>query len=113
VIDNQTARKNAKLLAAVADSHRIQIIDCLRTGSKNVTELATLMGEEIVNVSHHLSILRAAGLVEDVKKGRFVIYTLHPAHFALDDKKVMYIDLGWCRIEIPHFSMNIEPRKRD
>ncbi|CAN5312728.1 hypothetical protein BH11PLA2_BH11PLA2_41780 [soil metagenome] len=42
------------------------------------------------------------GLVVDTKKGRFVVYSLHPKHFVNDGMKVMYIELGWCRIEIPH-----------
>ena len=53
---------------------------CLRTGSKNVTELAKLLNVEIVNVSHHLGVLRQAGLVQDEKHGRFVVYSLHPKH---------------------------------
>ncbi len=36
----------------------------------NVTQLAKALGVEIVNVSHHLGVLRNAGLVEDIKDGR-------------------------------------------
>jgi ArsR family transcriptional regulator len=47
-----------------------------------------------VNVSHHLGVLRSAGLVEDVKDGRFVIYSLHPKVFHNDSSKATYLDLG-------------------
>ena len=46
------------------EANRIRIIECLRTGSKNVTELAKALNVEIVNVSHHLGVLRTAGLVQ-------------------------------------------------
>lgn len=100
--DPKQAKLCAELLQAIAEPNRIRIIECLRTGSKNVTELAKLLNVEIVNVSHHLGVLRQAGLVQDEKQGRFVVYSLHPRHFNNDSSKATYLDLGWCRIEIPH-----------
>ena len=100
--DEEQAKKCAKMLQAIAEPNRIRIIECLRTGSKNVTELAQALEVEIVNVSHHLGVLRTAGLVEDVKDGRFVVYSLHPKIFHSDSTKATYLDLGWCRVEIPH-----------
>ena len=38
-------------------------------------------GAEVVNVSHHLGVLRHAGVVLDEKQGRFVVYRLHPDVF--------------------------------
>ncbi|MGL4421031.1 MAG: ArsR/SmtB family transcription factor [Gemmataceae bacterium] len=100
--DPKQAKVCADLLAAIAEPNRIRIIECLRAGSKNVTELAKLLNVEIVNVSHHLGVLRTAGLVIDEKQGRFVHYSLHPKHFNNDTNKTTFVDLGWCRIEIPH-----------
>lgn len=100
--DTKAAKVCADLLQAIAEPNRIRIIECLRTGSKNVTELAKMLSVEIVNVSHHLGVLRQAGLVQDEKQGRFVVYSLHPRHFNSEDAKATYVDLGWCRIEIPH-----------
>jgi len=100
--DEHQAKKCAKMLQAIAERNRIHIIEGLRTGSKNVTELAKALDVEIVNVSHHLGVLRTAGLVEDVKDGRFVVYSLHPKIFHNDTSKATYLDLGWCRVEIPH-----------
>ena len=79
--DVKQAQACAQLLQAIAESNRIRIIDCLRTGPKNVTELANLLKVEIVNVSHHLGVLRLGGLVLAEKKGRFVIYSLHDKYF--------------------------------
>jgi len=100
--DPKQAKQCAELLQAIAEPNRIRIIECLRTGSKNVTELAKLLNVEIVNVSHHLGVLRQAGLVQDEKHGRFVVYSLHPTIFNNDSAKATFLDLGWCRIEIPH-----------
>lgn len=100
--DPKQAKLVADLLQAIAEPNRIRIIECLRTGSKNVTELAKLLTCEIVNISHHLSVLRQAGLVRDDKDGRFVNYSLHPSVFNNESPQATYMDLGWCRIEIPH-----------
>jgi len=100
--DPKKAKQCAEILSGIADPNRIRIIECLRTGSKNVTELAKLINVEIVNVSHHLGVLREVGLVQDEKHGRFVVYSLHPKVFNNDDPKATVVDLGWCKIEIPH-----------
>lgn len=75
-----TETKKAKLAAdtlqAVGEPSRIAVVKALIGGKKNVTEIAKLLGTEIVNASHHLKVLRNAGLVDDEKEGRFVNYTL-------------------------------------
>jgi ArsR family transcriptional regulator len=57
----------------------------------------------VVNVSHHLGVLRHAGLVQDEKQGRFVVYRLHPEVFHPDRDACSdeHLDLGCCRLEIP------------
>ena len=98
--DQKNAENCAKLLQALAEPNRIRIIDCLRTGSKNVTQLANLLKVEIVNVSHHLGVLKSGGLVQSEKSGRFVIYSLHDKYFDNENAKATHLDLGWCKIEI-------------
>jgi len=89
----------ADRLQAIAEPSRIRIIECLLGGPRNVTELAKLVQAEIVNTSHHLGVLRSAGLVLDKKDGRFVIYSLNPELFKMT-KTSTFLDLTWCRIEI-------------
>jgi ArsR family transcriptional regulator len=93
----------ARMLRALADPERLRIIHCLRGGARNVTELAGLLEAEVVNVSHHLGVLRHAGLVLDEKQGRFVVYRLHPDIFrpARGAASPEHLDLGCCRLEIP------------
>jgi ArsR family transcriptional regulator len=93
----------ARLLRALADPERLRIISCLRHGPRNVGEIAACVGAEVVNVSHHLGVLRHAGVVQDEKQGRFVVYRLHPDvfHPADDAPGCGRLDLGCCRLEIP------------
>ncbi|HUY33102.1 MAG TPA: metalloregulator ArsR/SmtB family transcription factor [Pirellulales bacterium] len=93
----------ARLLKAVADPDRLKIVQCLRVGPKNVGEIAAELGEEIVNVSHHLGVLRNAGIALDERQGRFIIYRLHPDVFQSETKsgKAEHLDFGCCRLEIP------------
>ena len=93
----------ARALRALADPERLRIIHYLRGGGHNVSELAALLDAEIVNVSHHLGVLRHAGLVQDEKQGRFVIYRLHPDifHGSSNDASAEHLDFGCCRLELP------------
>ncbi len=101
--DTLESKRCAGLLRAVADPERLRIIQCLRDGPKNVSEIAALLGVEIVNVSHHLGVLRAASLVLDDKQGRFVYYRLNPDHFqpTAPSAATDFLNLGCCRIELP------------
>lgn len=89
----------SRMLKAVADLDRLKVIVALRSGPKNVGELAKIVGAEIVNVSHHLGVLRQAKIVKDDKRGRFVFYSLHPDVYRSNDKGETLL-LGPCRLEI-------------
>jgi DNA-binding transcriptional ArsR family regulator len=101
--DPLQSKRCARLLRAVAEPERLKIIHTLRSGPRHVGELAELLGSDIVNVSHHLGVLRNAGLVEDEKQGRFVFYRLHSDVFQgmASAKGKDYLDFGCCRIEMP------------
>jgi DNA-binding transcriptional ArsR family regulator len=92
----------ARRLKALADPERLRIVSCLFSGPKNVSDIAALLQDEIVKVSHHLGVLRHANLVETEKQGRFVVYALHPevVQAAKRGQAVNFIDLGCCRLEL-------------
>lgn len=73
VTDNRPA---AAFLQALGEPTRLNIVRLLAAGPSNVTDIATALQVEIVNTSHHLGVMRAAGVVQDRKDGRFVIYSL-------------------------------------
>jgi ArsR family transcriptional regulator len=93
------AIETASLLKAVADPDRLKIVESLRHGSKTVTDLAKILRAEIVNVSHHLGVLRRRKIVAFQKKGRFVHYTLNPVIYDVSNGHER-LNLGNCRLEI-------------
>jgi DNA-binding transcriptional ArsR family regulator len=93
----------AELLAALAAPERLRIVRYLREGPRNVTEIAEMLQSNLVNVSHHLGVLRHANLVRRQKQGRFGLYSLCPGLVLDDDEAggVTRLNLGCCRLEIP------------
>lgn len=87
----------ARYLKALADPDRLKIVQCLQTGPKVVSDIAHLLDKELANVSHHLGVLRHAGLVRDEKSGKFVIYSLHPDICSGENTS---LDLGCCRLDL-------------
>lgn len=100
--DSLESDRCARLLKAMADRERLKIVQCLRDGPKNVGEIADLLKAEVVNVSHHLGVLRQAGLVLDQRKGRFIVYRLHPDVFHPSRKpgEDEHLDFGCCRLDL-------------
>jgi ArsR family transcriptional regulator len=101
--DPLQSERCARMLRALADPDRLRIIQCLRARPMNVGEVAAALDAEVVNISHHLGVLRHAGLVQDEKHGRHVVYQLHPDVFRPAEKPQTTdcLDFGCCRLEIP------------
>src|SRR5262245_20153146 len=78
---NQCAEK----LAALAAPERLKILRFLRDGPHNVGEIARMLDTEPVNVSHHLTVLKTAGLIRGEKRGRFIFYSLLPGVLETDE----------------------------
>jgi DNA-binding transcriptional ArsR family regulator len=76
------AKKVAEMLAALAEPTRLQIAFYLASGPHHVSQLAELVGAPMVNMSHHLGVMRNAGLLEDEKHGRKVVYRFRPEIFS-------------------------------
>ena len=60
----------------LADPTRRAILDLLRGGERSAGEIADALGVTAPTASHHLGLLRQAGLVTSEKDGRFVRYSL-------------------------------------
>jgi DNA-binding transcriptional ArsR family regulator len=93
----------ARKLGALAAPERLRIVGFLREGPRTVSEIATMLKEPLVNASHHLAVLRHAGLVRSARSGRYRLYSLPPSVFRPDDDPAgpEHLNLGCCRIEIP------------
>jgi DNA-binding transcriptional ArsR family regulator len=93
----------ARLLTALAAPERLRIVRFLRGGPRNVTEIADMLRTKPVNVSHHMNVLRHAGLVSSSKQGRFVFYALAPGVLFHPDgaPDTELLDLGCCQLQMP------------
>ncbi|GAB3886149.1 autorepressor SdpR family transcription factor [Spirosoma agri] len=65
------------LFKALNDPTRRQILDLLREGDLNAGDIAERFDMTKPSISHHLDLLRQAGLVESVKQGQFITYSLN------------------------------------
>ncbi|MFC1550206.1 ArsR/SmtB family transcription factor [Candidatus Neomarinimicrobiota bacterium] len=70
-------RNSVILFKALADTSRVRIIKMLEVKSLCVCELTEILQLATSTVSKHLSILKNAGLVIDIKDGRWVNYQLN------------------------------------
>jgi rhodanese-related sulfurtransferase len=66
----------AEIAAAFASPKRIEIIDVLAQGERNVETIATDTGLSVANTSRHLQVLKGANLVASRKDGLQVFYRL-------------------------------------
>lgn len=98
-------KRCAELLAALAAPERLRIVRLLADGPQTVTAIVGMLRlANPVNVSHHLTVLKHAGLIRGTKKGRFVWYALRPG--VLEEcvgagVPREALDLGCCKLELP------------
>lgn len=66
----------AHIAKAMGSSNRLEMLDFLAQCEYSVEKLANVMGLSVANTSHHLQLLRQAGLVETRKETQRVYYRL-------------------------------------
>jgi ArsR family transcriptional regulator len=79
-MSDDDALKVALRLKALADPTRVKIMSLLfssSAGEENSGELAAILGLTESTISHHLSQLRRAGLVESDRRGMNVYHRAH------------------------------------
>ena len=76
------ASELAEFLRVLAHPRRIQILEELRSGERDVASLATATGLAHSNVSQHLMVLRARRVVSERREGRRVFYRLRSERLA-------------------------------
>jgi len=81
-LDATAAKAVATTLQALATPSRLMILGRLREGSATVGELAEAVQMEHSAVSHQLRLLRNLGLVDGVRHGRTIVYSLYDGHVA-------------------------------
>ncbi len=100
--DLSTSRQCAEVLKALADDTRLRILESLLLEEKCVTELVQDLRCPQPHVSHHLRILREAGLVEGLRNGKQVCYRVAPGiRRSLAHPRGQALDFGCCELRFP------------
>jgi rhodanese-related sulfurtransferase/predicted transcriptional regulator len=66
----------ASVAKAIANEHRLELLELVAQGERSVEALAERSGLSIANASQHLQHLRRAGLVAARRQAKFVLYRL-------------------------------------
>ena len=73
----------AQIFKALGDETRLEIVNMLRGRQLCVCEIIDAFTLSQPAISHHLKILRQAGVIDDAKEGKWVFYSLNPEAFRL------------------------------
>lgn len=79
-VQREQARRMGKIAKALGDPVRLQLVDVLRkhAGKVCVCELVPLFDLSQPTVSHHLKVLRDAGIVGSERSGLWAYYYVKP-----------------------------------
>lgn len=66
----------AQVAKALSHAHKLELLELLAQGERNVEALANVAGLTVANTSRHLQQLRRAGLIASRKEGLYVYYRL-------------------------------------
>ncbi|HSM32789.1 MAG TPA: metalloregulator ArsR/SmtB family transcription factor [Anaerolineae bacterium] len=69
-------QRYAAISRALADAKRLCVLECLSRGERSVSDLSREARCQVPNMSQHLAVLRAAGLVTSRREGNTVLYRL-------------------------------------
>jgi ArsR family transcriptional regulator len=81
-ISNQLEKDLVQVFKLLPDETRLRVIMyLLREGELHVTALCEKLGQSQPAVSHHLALLRVAGLIEARRDGKHNYYSVRSRHF--------------------------------
>ncbi|HII92985.1 MAG TPA: winged helix-turn-helix transcriptional regulator [Methanosarcina sp.] len=83
-LNEKTLPSEVRIFKALADTNRLKIIKLLKEGELCVCELTAVLTTSQSTVSHHLSVLKNAGLIKERKEGKW-------SYFRLSDGAVIEI----------------------
>jgi rhodanese-related sulfurtransferase/DNA-binding transcriptional ArsR family regulator len=81
----------ARIGKALANPHRLELLELMAQGERTVDSLANETGISMANASQHLQTLREARLIESRKQGLFV-------HYRLADESVFALSTSLRRV---------------
>lgn len=101
-----TSSQCAAVLKALADGTRLRILESLLVEEKCVNELVGELKCPQPQASHHLRILRSAGLVEGHRNGRQVCYRITTTvQRVLANRQGQALNFGCCELRFPEATL--------
>lgn len=86
----------SRALKVLADETRLAIVEQLLDGPRHVHEINADLDIDATLLSHHLRVLREAGLVASERDGKSIIYRLAPA--VRPEPRRRALDFGCCTL---------------
>ncbi len=106
-VSSKSSADWVKVLKALADENRLKIIRMLLNKESSVNELSDILGIAVCNISKHLKILEANGLIEKRKEGIYRFYNVsEKLKFRLSDD-CLVLDLGCCKFRFTNLKKKI------
>ncbi|GAB2686461.1 ArsR/SmtB family transcription factor [Thalassiella azotivora] len=82
-VDDEAATELARTFKALADPARVKILSMLlRSDELCACDVSGAIGKTAATTSHHLKLLKDAGLVTGERRGTWVYYSLVPERLA-------------------------------
>jgi ArsR family transcriptional regulator len=75
-LDEEALNSETRIFKALADFNRLKIVKLLKEGELCACELTIALSSSQSTVSHHLSVLKNAGLIKERKEGKWSYFRL-------------------------------------
>jgi DNA-binding transcriptional ArsR family regulator len=75
-LNEEALSSEAKIFKALSDINRLKIVKLLKGGELCACELTFALSNSQSTVSHHLSVLKNAGLIKERKEGKWSYFRL-------------------------------------
>jgi ArsR family transcriptional regulator len=98
----------ADIMKTLADDTRLKIIELLFGRAQHVRDLNASLRIEASLLSHHLRVLKQAGLVESTRSGRFLTYRISPR--VRSSRRGPELDFGCCKLRFDRPGKSSRPR---
>ena len=99
----------ARFLRTLSDPTRLRLLGILQDGEQNVTALRRKLALPQPTVSHHLALLRSAGLVANRRDGKQAFYSLNRQIASpLAERRGLNIVTDAVELRISHAGVNGE-----
>lgn len=96
---NRNASDCARILKALGEESRLQMVRLLLQGEKNVSEIVEFLKMPQPQVSHHLSILRSVGILDTRREGNRIYNFIKADVVSALRKNSKGLELGCCSIQ--------------